>query len=161
MGINFQDVKFAYYIPRNKKKTRYQLTDVKLNISAENEFIGIVGHTGSGKSTLVQLMNALNRPTYGSVEVLGHKVTRKNKTLLKPIRQNVGLVFQFPEYQLFEQTSLEDIMFGPKNFGFTKEEAEKNALEAAKIVGLNEELLEKNPFTLSGGEIEKLQFLEY
>lgn len=156
MGINFQDVKFAYYIPRNKKKTRYQLTDVNLNISAENEFIGIVGHTGSGKSTLVQLMNALNRPTYGSVEVLGHKVTRKNKTLLKPIRQNVGLVFQFPEYQLFEQTSLEDIMFGPKNFGFTKEEAEKNALEAAKIVGLNEELLEKNPFTLSGGEMRKV-----
>ena len=103
------------------KKFNEQLALKEINLSFETgSTTVIVGPSGSGKSTLVQLMNALNRPTYGSVEVLGHKVTRKSKTLLKPIRQNVGLVFQFPEYQLFEQTSLEDIMFGPKNFGFTK-----------------------------------------
>ena len=96
MGINFSNVGFTYDVKASKT-----LNDINLQINKNNEFITILGHTGSGKSTLVQLMNALNLPTSGTIEVMGTIVEKDNKPLLKPIRKSVGLVFQFPEYNLF------------------------------------------------------------
>ena len=157
MGINFQEVSFAYYIPRKKRlPINFILRDINLHIDFSGEFIAIVGHTGSGKSTLVQLMNALNLPTTGKVIIDDKVITAKPKFKLKNIRKQVGLVFQFPEYQIFEETVLTDIMFGPKNFGYSLEEARERAIEAAKIVGLEEELLNRSPFTLSGGQMRKV-----
>ena len=134
MGINFSKVNFSYYIPKKKVQIKYTLKDINLNINGNDEFITILGHTGSGKSTLVQLMNALNLPTDGEVEVFGTKITRKAKVLLKPVRQKVGLVFQFPEYQIFEESVIKDIEFGPKNFGLNQEKAHEAAIEAAKFL---------------------------
>lgn len=156
MGINFSKVNFSYYIPKKKVQIKYTLKDINLNISGNDEFITILGHTGSGKSTLVQLMNALNLPTDGEVKVFGTKITRKAKVLLKPVRQKVGLVFQFPEYQIFEESVIKDIEFGPKNFGLNQEKAHEAAIEAAKLVGLDDALLERSPFTLSGGQMRKV-----
>ena len=156
MGINFSKVNFSYYIPKKKVQIKYTLKDINLNISGNDEFITILGHTGSGKSTLVQLMNALNLPTDGEVEVFGTKITRKAKVLLKPVRQKVGLVFQFPEYQIFEESVIKDIEFGPKNFGLNQDKAHEAAIEAAKLVGLDDALLERSPFTLSGGQMRKV-----
>ncbi len=115
MGINFFNVDFTY-----DNKASVTLENINLNISSHNEFVTILGHTGSGKSTLVQLMNALNLPTKGSIVVNNIKVLQNNKEILKPIRRHVGLVFQFPEYQLFEETVIKDVMFGPKNFAGKK-----------------------------------------
>lgn len=157
MGINFQEVSFAYYTPKKKAEyINYTIKDINLKIDFVNEFIAIVGHTGSGKSTLVQLMNALNLPTKGQVVIGDKAITNKPKFKLKEIRQKIGLVFQFPEYQLFEESVLKDIMFGPKNFGLNLEEAEKRAVESAKVVGLDDELLGRSPFTLSGGQMRKV-----
>ena len=157
MGINFQEVSFAYYIPRKKRlPINFILRDINLHIDFSGEFIAIVGHTGSGKSTLVQLMNALNLPTTGKVIIDDKVITAKPKFKLKNIRKQVGLVFQFPEYQIFEETVLTDIMFGPKNFGYSLEEARERAIEAAKIVGLEEKLFNRSPFTLSGGQMRKV-----
>lgn len=165
MGINFSKVSFTYNIvkPTLKQKIKkikptiqYNLKDINISINSNDEFITILGHTGSGKSTLVQLMNALNLPTVGEVEVFGDKLSHKTKVKLKPIRQKVGLVFQFPEYQIFEETVLKDIMFGPKNFGLSEEEAKTRALEAARLVGISEELLTRSPFSLSGGQMRKV-----
>lgn len=154
MGINLSEVGFAYFIPKGKKKQiNFILKDVQLNIEGQDEFIAIVGHTGSGKSTLVQLMNALLYPTHGTVEVFGTKVVNSPKVKLKPIRRKVGLVFQFPEYQIFEETVKKDIMFGPKNFGV--ENPEDAAVEAASVMGI-ENLLSKSPFKLSGGQMRKV-----
>lgn len=156
MGINFQKVNFAYYIPKKKQVINYTLKNVNLNINSTNEFISIVGHTGSGKSTIVQLMNALLIPTTGSVDILGNIVTNNYKIKLKPIRKGVGLVFQFPEYQIFESSVIKDIMFGPKNFGLNEQEAKDKAYEVAQIMGIDEELLQRNPFSLSGGQMRKV-----
>lgn len=157
MGINFQEVSFAYYVPKKKRHPiNFIIRDINLNIDFAGEFIAIVGHTGSGKSTLVQLMNALNLPTTGQVVIGNKAVTAMPKFKLKDIRKQVGLVFQFPEYQLFEESVLTDIMFGPKNFGFTLEEAKERAIKAAKIVGLDDELLTRSPFSLSGGQMRKV-----
>ncbi|MFA5543466.1 MAG: ATP-binding cassette domain-containing protein [Bacilli bacterium] len=154
MGINLSEVKFAYYIPKGKNRViNYTLDDINLSINSKNEFIAIVGHTGSGKSTLVQLMNALLIPTSGTVQVYDTVVTNKGNAKLKKIREKVGLVFQFPEYQIFEDTVLKDIMFGPKNFKM--ENPEVVSREVAKIMGI-EDLLEKSPFTLSGGQMRKV-----
>lgn len=154
MGIKLSKVNFAYYVPRSKKQPiYYQLENINLNIKPQGEFIGIVGHTGSGKSTLVQLLNALLLPTSGEVNIFDNIVTRKTKIKLKPIRKKVGLVFQFPEYQIFEETVLKDIMFGPKNFG--ADDPEKVAREAAEIMGITD-LLDRSPFTLSGGQMRKV-----
>src|SRR5690554_479703 len=119
MGINFSKVNFSYYIPRKKQNIRFVLKDINLNIAKEGEFIALVGHTGSGKSTLAQHMNALITPTSGTLNILGSVINKKTK--LKPIRRKVGLVFQFPEYQIFEDTVKKDILFGPKNFGLEKD----------------------------------------
>lgn len=152
MGINFQNVEFKY----NKKASKHQLDNVTLSINAKDEFIMIVGHTGSGKSTLVQHMNGLLFPTKGRVDVFDINVIRSKKIKLKPVRKHVGLVFQFPEYQIFEATVLEDIMFGPKNFGKTKEEARELAVEAAHLIGVDHDLFERSPFSLSGGQMRRV-----
>ena len=152
MGINFQNVDFKY----SKKASYKQLDQVSLNINEKDEFVMIVGHTGSGKSTLVQHMNGLLLATSGRVEVFNINVIRSKKIKLKPVREHVGLVFQFPKYQIFESTVLEDIMFGPKNFGKSKEEAKQLAIQAAHRIGINDEILERSPFTLSGGQMRRV-----
>lgn len=152
MGINFQNVEFKY----SKKASKKQLDDVSFTINAKEEFIMIVGQTGSGKSTLVQHMNGLLFAASGSVKVFDVNVIRSKKVKLKPVRRHVGLVFQFPEYQIFESTVLDDIMFGPKNFGKTKDEAKLLAINAAKLVGISEDLLERSPFSLSGGQMRRV-----
>ena len=115
------------------------------------EFVGIIGHTGSGKSTLIQHFNGLLKPTEGAVYIDGEKLW-DDKSKLRPIRFKVGLVFQYPEYQLFEETVYKDIAFGPKNMGLSDEEIDKRIHETARLVGIKHELLEKSPFDLSGGQ---------
>ncbi len=158
MAIKFEQVSFLY--PSFDGNDFSALKDINLNISEKNEFITLIGETGSGKSTLVQHMNALLRPTTGSVTIYGIKIeknkTKNKKIKLNPLRQKVGLVFQFPEYQLFEETVLKDIVFGPKNFGVKEDVAIKRAKEVIKYVGLNEEYLDRSPFNLSGGEKKRV-----
>jgi len=117
----------------------------------KGSFIGVIGHTGSGKSTLVQHFNGLLRPTEGQVLVGGRDIWAAPKEIRK-IRFQVGLVFQYPEHQLFEETVRKDIGYGPRNMGLPEEEVERRVLEAARFVGLSEDLLEQSPFDLSGGE---------
>ncbi len=124
--------------------------DVSIRIG-KGEFIGVIGHTGSGKSTLIQLLNGLLRPTRGQVLLNGRDIWQEPKKI-RAVRFQVGMVFQYPEYQLFEETVLKDLMFGPKNMGLSDEEAAARAREAAAFTGLRPELLEKSPFELSGGE---------
>lgn len=123
-----------------------------LSLSIEKgEFIGIMGHTGSGKSTLVQMLNGLMKPTSGQVLLDGEDIWENPKDIRK-IRFKVGMVFQYPEYQLFEETVAKDIAFGPMNMGKSGAELEKAVNDAARFTGLKDELLEKSPFDLSGGE---------
>ncbi len=114
-------------------------------------FVGLIGHTGSGKSTLIQHLNGLLRPTSGKIYIDGEDIWENPKDIRR-FRFKVGLVFQYPEHQLFEETVKKDISFGPKNMGLSEEEINKRVLEAAKITGLSEEYLDKSPFELSGGE---------
>lgn len=176
MGIKLSKVSFAYYIPKTlKKPVLFTLKDINLNINSHDEFIALVGHTGSGKSTLVQLLNALKFPSIGKIDVNGEYIINKEidnnidnkkyrkaliknpklKFKLKPLRKNTGLVFQFPEYQLFEETVLKDIMFAPKNFLKDEKEAEERAKKVSEIIGI-EDLLDKSPFSLSGGQMRKV-----
>ena len=123
-----------------------------VNIKIEQgELIGIMGHTGSGKSTFVQMLNGLIKPHSGQVLLNGKDIWEKPKEI-KKIRFQVGMVFQYPEYQLFEETVYKDIAFGPKNMGLSDEEVDKSVRRAARFVGLKDELLNKSPFDLSGGE---------
>ena len=117
----------------------------------EGELVGLIGHTGSGKSNLVQHLNGLVKPTSGTVLVDGMDLWAKG-TDLRAVRKKVGLVFQYPEYQLFEETVLKDIAFGPRNLGLSEAQAQERAREAAKAVNLPEEVLERSPFDLSGGQ---------
>ena len=156
MGISFESVSHLY--PGLKRKQfNVALDCINLNINEKNEFVSIVGKTGSGKSTLVQHMNALLLPSKGNVMIFDNVITpKKNKNpKLKEVRRRVGFVFQFPEYQLFEETVLKDIMFAPKNFGLNEEEAKNKALEIAKLLKI-EHLLNKSPFNLSGGQMRKV-----
>lgn len=124
----------------------------KINIDIdEGEIVGVIGHTGSGKSTLMQHLNGLLKPTSGKVYIDGEELFA-DKSRLKDIRFKVGLVFQYPEYQLFEETVYKDIAFGPKNMGLGDDEIDRRVRETARLVGLREELLEKSPFELSGGQ---------
>ena len=133
--------------------TPFEKTAVQnVSIAVEKgEFIGVIGHTGSGKSTLIQMLNGLIRPTSGQVLLNGQDIWEKPKEIRR-VRFQVGMVFQYPEYQLFEETVLKDIMFGPKNMGLSDEEAMERAKEAARFTDLKPSLLEKSPFELSGGE---------
>lgn len=115
------------------------------------EFLGIIGHTGSGKSTLIQHLNGLLRPTDGQILLDGTDIWAKPKEIRK-VRFQVGLVFQYPEYQLFEETVYKDISFGPKNMGLEGEEIDRRVRQAAAFAGIDEEMLEKSPFELSGGQ---------
>lgn len=124
----------------------------KVDFSAEcGEFVGIIGHTGSGKSTLIQHLNGLLKPTSGQVLFDGTDIW-KDKQTTRRTRFHVGLVFQYPEYQLFEETAYQDIAFGPKNMGLEEDEIRRRVLEAAGFVGVAEQWLEKSPFDLSGGQ---------
>lgn len=150
MSIEFDKVSYIY-----SEKTPFEyaaLHDIDLIIK-EKKMTAIIGATGSGKSTLVQHLNALLLPSKGSLNVLDFQISANQKTSnLKILRSHVGLVFQFPEYQLFEETILKDLCFGPKNFGATEEEAKIKAIKALKLVGLDESYLEKSPLDLSGGQ---------
>ena len=154
MDIRFKQVGFAY-----QAGTPFEmraLHDVTFSVK-DGSYVAIIGHTGSGKSTILQHLNALLKPTEGIVE-LGDKTidsTTGNKDL-KPLRKKVGIVFQFPEAQLFEETVEKDIAFGPKNFGVSEEEALKIAAEVVKTVGLSEDVLKKSPFDLSGGQMRRV-----
>ncbi len=158
MAIKFEQVNFEY--PSFDGYNFSALKDINLEIAEKGEFITLIGETGSGKSTLVQHMNALIRPTTGSVTIYGIKIEKdtkkKGKVKLNPLRQRVGLVFQFPEYQLFEETVLKDIIFGPKNFGVKESVAIERAKQVIKHVGLDEEYLKRSPFNLSGGEKKRV-----
>lgn len=150
MPIAFEHVGYIY-----SKDTPYEyaaLKDVTFAFT-EGKITAIIGQTGSGKSTLVQHLNALLLPTSGTVRIMDREITAGVQPKgLKSLRKDVGLVFQFPEYQLFEETVLKDIMFGPKNFGAGDEEAEKRARTALRMVGLEEKYLEHSPLELSGGQ---------
>ena len=124
--------------------------NVNLEID-EGEMVGIIGHTGSGKSTLIQHFNGLLKPSSGSVLIDGEKLW-DDKSKLRPVRFKVGLVFQYPEYQLFEETCYKDIAFGPKNMGLDSAEVDRRIKETAKMVGISADLLDKSPFELSGGQ---------
>ena len=117
----------------------------------EGDFAGIIGHTGSGKSTLIQHFNGLLKPTSGSVYIDGERLW-DDKSKLRPVRFKVGLVFQYPEYQLFEETVYKDIAFGPKNMGLKEDEIDRRIKEVSKMVGLKDEVMQKSPFELSGGQ---------
>ncbi len=126
------------------------IKDINLTIN-QGEFIGLIGHSGSGKSTLIQHLNGLIKATDGEILNDGENIF-KNKEALKQVRFKVGLVFQYPEAQLFEETVFDDIAFGPKNIGLPKDEIEKRVYEAASLTGIKSELLKKSPFDLSGGQ---------
>lgn len=154
MGITLKSVDYTY-----QKGTPFEgraLFDINLSI-AKGSYTAVIGHTGSGKSTIMQLLNGLHLPSKGQVVVddLVVEPTSKQKDI-KHLRQKVGLVFQFPESQLFEETVLKDVAFGPQNFGKTAEEAQALAREKLTLVGLPEELFEKNPFELSGGQMRRV-----
>jgi energy-coupling factor transport system ATP-binding protein len=146
--IELKDVSFVYQQGMPDAKTA--VSGVSLSIEA-GEFIGIIGHTGSGKSTLIQMLNGLLKPTTGSVYVKGSDIW-KDKASLRQSRFDVGLVLQYPEYQLFAETVYEDIAFGPRNMGLDKEEVDRRVLEAAGYLAITEDMLKRSPFDLSGGE---------
>ena len=148
MSIELQHVSFIY-----SPGTAYELhalKDISFTVH-DGEFIGIIGHTGSGKSTLIQHLNALIRPTKGKVLYNGEDIWEENYDR-RALRSQVGLVFQYPEHQLFENTVLEDVCFGPLNQGLSKEEAEERAKKALASVGFREDHYGKSPFELSGGQ---------
>ncbi|MGT2772231.1 energy-coupling factor transporter ATPase [Streptococcus marimammalium] len=154
MGITLQNVNFTY-----QEGTPFEgraLFDINLTIE-NKQFTAVIGHTGSGKSTIMQLLNGLHVPSEGVVFVDDTIISPDSKTKdIKSVRKRVGLVFQFPESQLFEETVLKDVAFGPQNFEISKEKAEEIAKEKLKLVGLSEDLFEKNPFELSGGQMRRV-----
>lgn len=150
MPIAFRQVSYEYSPGTPFAYGALNGVDVEIT---EGKVTAIIGATGSGKSTLIQHLNALLLPSQGEVEVLDRTIVAGVKPKqLKSLRQNVGLVFQFPEYQLFEETILKDIIFGPINFGVEPQEAELRSLHALNVVGLNETYAEKSPLDLSGGQ---------
>ena len=148
MSIKLENVNYVY-----SPGTAYEKQALKnINLEIEKgEFVGIIGHTGSGKSTLIQHFNGLEKATSGTVYFNGEDIDGKNFDR-KNLRSKVGLVFQYPEHQLFEVDVLTDVCFGPKNQGLSKEECEKRAVEALELVGFPKELYKQSPFELSGGQ---------
>lgn len=151
MSIKFENVFFIYQ--ENTPFSTSALNNINLEIN-NGEFVALIGHTGSGKSTLVQHINALLRPTEGKIKVGDYEIISKMKKIknLKALKKYAGLVFQFPEYQLFEDTVLKDVAYGPKNFGDNEETAINKAKTALLKVGIDESLFDKSPFELSGGQ---------
>lgn len=153
MSIQIQHLTHTY-MP-DSPFTSVALHDVSLTIE-DGEFIGLLGHTGSGKTTLVQHLNGLIRPTDGKVIVDGLDLSDKRTSLLE-VRKKVGLVFQYPEYQLFEETVAKDVAFGPKNMGLSQQEIDRRVHEAIERVGLNyEDIAQRSPFELSGGQMRRV-----
>ncbi len=146
--LEAKDLTYTYSIGSPFEKTAVDHINLQIE---QGEFVGIIGHTGSGKSTLMQMMNGLLKPTAGSVLLDGRDIWEKG-TDRRAVRFQVGLVFQYPEYQLFEETVYKDIAFGPKNMGLDEKEIDRRVRETAEAVGLKEELLEKAPYALSGGQ---------
>ena len=154
MGIHLQEVSYTY-----QAGTPFEgraLFGVDLEI-VDGSYTALIGHTGSGKSTILQLLNGLNIPTSGSVIVDDMVINAtSDKKGIKQVRKKVGLVFQFPESQVFDETVLKDVAFGPQNFGISQEESEKIAREKLALVGISEELFERSPFELSGGQMRRV-----
>lgn len=149
MSINVEQLTYKYMEDTPFEKTA--LDNISLEIN-DGEFIGLIGHTGSGKSTLIQQLNGLLKPTSGNIYIDGECITEKGIDL-KKIRQKVGLVFQYPEYQLFEETIYKDVSYGPLNLGLSQDEIDIRVKRALKTVGLDyEDCKEKSPFELSGGQ---------
>lgn len=148
MSLVLENVTYRY-----SQGTAYEITALNhVNLSiGDGEFIGVIGHTGSGKSTLVQHLNGLLKATEGAIYFNGENIYQE-KYDLRSLRTQVGMVFQYPEHQLFEATVLEDVCFGPKNQGLSKEEQQERAKEALRSVGLDESCYGKSPFELSGGQ---------
>ena len=148
MSLVLKNINYVY-----SEGTAYQiqaLKDINLEIK-DGQFIGIIGHTGSGKSTLIQHLNGLVKATSGTISYNGQNIYEEGYNL-RELRNHVGLVFQYPEHQLFETTILDDVCFGPKNQGLSKEEIKNRAKEALENVGIPEELYTQSPFDLSGGQ---------
>lgn len=154
MSIKFEKVNYVYSPGTSMEKKGLDNISFELN---ENSFVALIGHTGSGKSTLMQHFNALLKPSSGVIDIAGYHITAhtSNKNL-KQLRKKVSLVFQFPETQLFENTVLEDVEFGPLNFGATNDQAELQAKKWLKKVGLADSIAAKSPFELSGGQMRRV-----
>ncbi len=148
MSIKLQDVNYIYGIGTGQEK--HALKNINLEIN-DGEFIGLAGHTGSGKSTLVQLLNGLIRASSGTIYYNGQNIYDKLYNM-RSLRSKVGLVFQYPEHQLFETTVVNDVQFGPKNLGLPQLEIELRSFKALKMVGIGDDLLDVSPFALSGGQ---------
>ena len=149
------EIKNLSYKYENNEKFPYAIKDINLNID-EGDFIAIIGNTGSGKSTLIKHINALIKPTSGELLYEGKNIYDKNYDL-KKLRKNIGMVFQYPDYQLFAETVLEDVRFAAINYGYNKEESEKMAMSIMSVLGI-EDLRDRSPFLLSGGEKRKVAF---
>jgi energy-coupling factor transport system ATP-binding protein len=147
MSIKLENICYEY---QSGSKTIQALKNINLEIG-DNQFIGLIGHTGSGKSTLIQHLNGLLKASSGTLYYNGENIYDK-KYSLRSLRNQVGLVFQYPEYQLFEIDVFTDVCFGPKNQGLSKEEVEERAREALELVGIDESIYTKSPFELSGGQ---------
>lgn len=153
MSIKLDTVTYTYGVGSPFERTALHETSVEIH---EGEFVGIIGHTGSGKSTFVQLLNGLIHPTKGVVTVDGTDISKKTKEVMA-IRHKVGMVFQYPEYQLFEETIAKDIAFGPRNFGLSEDEIEERVREAMEFVGLDyDTYADRSPFRLSGGQMRRV-----
>lgn len=148
MAIQLDKINYSYSV--GSAYEVHALRDINLTIE-DGQFIGIIGHTGSGKSTLIQHMNGLIRATSGNIYYNGEDIYAQDYDM-RSLRSKVGLVFQYPEHQLFETTIFDDVCYGPKNQGLSKDEAGLRAFEALKSVGLKEELYYQSPFDLSGGQ---------
>ena len=146
--IQTEGLTYRYGIGTPFEKTAVDHVDLEIEAGS---FVGIIGHTGSGKSTLIQHLNGLLRPTEGKVLLDGVDIWA-DKSKMRQMRFRVGLVFQYPEYQIFEETVAKDIAFGPRNMGLAEEEVQARVQETATIVGLSEEILKQSPFLLSGGQ---------
>ena len=146
--LETQNLTYKYSVGTPFEKVAIE--DISISVE-KGDFIGIIGHTGSGKSTLVQHLNGLLKPTSGTI-LLDGKDIHSDKNFTRQARFKVGLCFQYPEYQLFENTVYEDIAFGPKNMKLSKEEIKERVLKAAEFVGVRNDMLQKSPFDLSGGE---------
>lgn len=154
MGIALENVNFIYQ--EGTPLASAALSDVSLTIE-DGSYTALIGHTGSGKSTILQLLNGLLVPSQGSVRVFDTLITSTSKNKdIRQIRKQVGLVFQFAENQIFEETVLKDVAFGPQNFGVSEEDAVKTAREKLALVGIDESLFDRSPFELSGGQMRRV-----